>query len=65
LGEAKIQFAYGVDSMQALLLAMQGIATDLYTSEAAKSGQLEWLGQHNFGLPVADSIAYLVPKSGG
>jgi hypothetical protein len=63
LGASKVRYAYGVDSMQALLLAMQSIAAHLYTSEEAKTGRLQWLGMSNFGLPFADAIADLVPRA--
>jgi len=34
--------AYGVDSVQSLLLAMQIIGAELYASEAHRSGKLKW-----------------------
>jgi hypothetical protein len=34
--------AYGVDSIQSLLLAMQIIGAELYASEAHRSGKLKW-----------------------
>ena len=64
IGAQKVKFAYGVDSLQALLLAMQSIGADLYSSDAAKTGQLRWLGQLDLGIPVPKSIEDLVPKSG-
>ena len=45
--------AGGLDSMQALLCAMQKIGLDLYFSDAFKSGKLNWNADwHGFGLPV-------------
>ncbi len=49
--------------MQALLLALQSIGTDLYTSAEAKEGRLTWFGSPNLGFPVPDIIADLVPKA--
>ena len=54
-------YATGADSMQALVLALQNIATFLYTSEEFIGGQLSWLGQRNLGFPTAKAIASLVP----
>ncbi|PTM43192.1 hypothetical protein [Bosea sp. 124] len=47
---------YGVDSTQALLLAMEAIGTDLYTSDHHRSGRLRW---HDLG----DGYGYPVPKT--
>jgi hypothetical protein len=45
--------AFGVDAVQAVLMAMQGIGVELYTSDAHKSGKLAWLEQGaGYGLPV-------------
>jgi hypothetical protein len=33
---------HGIDSVQSLLLALQTIAVELYSSEAHKSGKLKW-----------------------
>lgn len=62
IGSGKIRYAMGEDSMQALMLALQTIGTDLYTSGASKEGRLTWLGSPNLGFPVPDIIADLVPK---
>jgi hypothetical protein len=62
IGSGKVRYAAGADGMQALVLALQMIGTDLYTSEAAKEGQLTWFGSPNLGFPVSDAIADLVPK---
>jgi len=61
LGSGKVKRIGGVDSMQALYLAMQMAATDLYASDAAREKILQWLGQLNLGLPVSKVIADLVP----
>lgn len=62
VGSGKVRYAAGEDSMQALVLALQMIGADLYTSEAAKKGSLTWFGSPNVGFPVAEAIADLVPK---
>jgi|SRR5579872_4461497 len=63
LGAEETKCAFGVDGLQALLLAMQRIGIDLYTSEAFQSGQLRWLGQPDLGFPVPETVRDLVPKS--
>lgn len=63
VGSGKLCHAMGEDSMQALLLALQSIGTDLYTSAEAKEGRLTWFGSPNLGFPVPDIIADLVPKA--
>lgn len=62
LGCGEVKRVGGVDSMQALYLAMQAAAADLYSSNAAREKILEWLGSTDLGLPVRDVIADLVPK---
>jgi hypothetical protein len=62
MGSGKVRYAMGEDSMQALVLALQTIGADLYTSEAAKEGRLTWFGSRNLGFPVPDGLADLVPK---
>lgn len=62
IGDGKVRAAMGGDSMQALVLALQAIGAELYTSEDAKEGRLTWFGSPNLGFPVSDAIADLVPK---
>lgn len=62
LGRDRVFYGAGVDSLQALILALHNIGAELYTSNEAKTGQLTWLDDRNFGIPVADTIADLVPK---
>ena len=62
-GEGKVRYTFGVDSMQALFLALQMIGALLYTSEEAKAGHLTWLGGTNLGLPLSKSIRDLEPDS--
>jgi uncharacterized protein DUF6968 len=62
LGSGKIRYALGLDSVQALLLALKQIGTDLYTSDAARGGQLLWEDSRDLGFPVPNSIKDLLPK---
>lgn len=53
--------AFGVDSVQAILLAFQMIGAEVYTSGHHKSGRLMFdePGQ-GYGFPVADSLRHLL-----
>lgn len=62
IGKEKIMRVGGVDSVQALVLALHAISANLYTSDEARAGTLTWLGRRNFGLPVAEPIKNLVPE---
>jgi hypothetical protein len=44
---------FGVDAVQALIIAMQMAHAELLTSAEGKSGALSWLGQADLGLPPA------------
>ena len=61
IGAGEVKRIGGVDSVQALYLAMQRAAADLYASEEARAQVLRWLGSGNFGLPFSPVIADLVP----
>jgi len=61
LGFDKVRRTGGVDSMQALYLAMQSAAADLYSCDVARQQSLRWLDQRNLGLPFLSAIADLVP----
>jgi hypothetical protein len=51
-------YARGVDTAQALVLALNMIAVVLATSREAKAGRLEWLGDKaDFGFPFLVDIA--------
>jgi len=48
---------FGVDSMQALILALQMIGTELYISEAHEAGALFWDKPGNgYGFPVMPNM---------
>jgi hypothetical protein len=48
--------AFGIDSLQALILAMQKVGADLVHSEYVKSGKLFWNDQN-------DDLGLLPPKA--
>ncbi len=62
IGNEKIRYACGVDTVQALVLTLNMIAAELYTSDEARSGKLTWLGQRNLGIPVNHVIQDLIPE---
>jgi hypothetical protein len=43
LGADRISYAMGVDSLQALLLAVGRASNDLYASDAWRQGRLRWM----------------------
>ena len=61
IGSGQIRYASGVDSFQALYLAMKKIGADINTSSEAKSGDLTWLGNRDLGFPVP--LGFSVPPS--
>ncbi len=48
---------YGVDEVQALLLAMQNAHAELLVSPEGKAGELTWHGMRNLDLPLAKTMA--------
>ncbi len=55
---------YGVDAVQALLLTLQAIGTDIYTSSYHRSGRLKWLVPGDgYGFPVPKTISDLLVGS--
>jgi hypothetical protein len=57
---AKRKTIYGVDSMQALVLAMYLVPIELYISEPHKQGNLKWLEQgEGYGFPLSQSFSDL------
>lgn len=52
---------YGLDGMQALMLALQAIGADIYTSAYHRSGRLSWLDPGDgYGFPVPKTISHLL-----
>ncbi len=59
--EKRRGFGYGIDSTQALLLALHAIGTDIYTSDYHQSGQLYWEKPgRGYGFPVPSIIRDLL-----
>jgi hypothetical protein len=51
--ERKSYFGAGVDGMQALILALRTICTELYTSEYHEAGTLRWFeAGRGYGFPA-------------
>jgi hypothetical protein len=46
----------GVDSVQALFLAMANAASTLYTCEEHRAGLLTYLEERNLGLPAYEKV---------
>lgn len=65
IGNEKIRYAGGIDAVQALLLALNMIGADLYTSKEAKKGLLRWKGgdKGELGFPVPDILRDLIQSS--
>jgi hypothetical protein len=61
LGDQKVQYAGGEDTVQALTLALKSVGALLYTSAEAKTGLLSWNDGGDLGFPVPDSIRDLAP----
>ncbi len=52
-GDVRQSAAWGVDALQALHLAMQKIAVELYASDDHRDGRLSWPGQGaGYGFPI-------------
>jgi hypothetical protein len=50
------QSAYGVDEVQALLLAMQAAHTDLLIERQSRGTEVSWLNQANLDLPLLPAL---------
>jgi hypothetical protein len=47
--------AFGIDSVQALILALRMVHAELLYSPEGREGQIRWLGSDDLGLPLPDS----------
>jgi hypothetical protein len=47
--------AFGIDSVQALILALRMVHAELLNSPEGREGQIRWLGSDDLGLPLPDS----------
>lgn len=61
LGDQKVRYAGGEDTVQALMLALKSVGALLYTSAEGKAGLLSWNDCLDLGFPVPDSIRDLAP----
>ena len=48
---------FGVDTVQALMLAMMMVRVELLTSPEGKAGALLWFGRRELGLPSDETLA--------
>jgi hypothetical protein len=55
--------AYGVDAVQALLLAMQKAHTDLLAARENRGRQITWLDRRSLGMPIPATIADWAPDN--
>ena len=56
-GQKRSHFAGGVDSFQALILALQMIGAELYASAHHKAGSLKWFERYRgYGFPVGCNL---------
>ncbi|MEJ2183555.1 MAG: hypothetical protein P8Y66_08525 [Nitrospirota bacterium] len=51
---------FGVDAMQALLLAIKGLSVDLEIIARREEGKLSWLGQAGGGFPSLDETGTFI-----
>jgi hypothetical protein len=45
-------FSFGIDEVQALLLALKMVHAELVSSPAGRRGELRWLGTKDLGFPA-------------
>ena len=53
LGDGAIRYGSGVDSLQALHIALINIGAELHGSVEAQAGMISWNGDRRLGLPFA------------
>lgn len=59
----KIKRAGGVDEVQALLLGMMSVHTELLVARNMDGRSVEWLDEQSLGLPVASSVRDWDPEN--
>jgi hypothetical protein len=62
LGQAVAHRTHGVDSIQALDLAMKMAMADLVSSDEYTEGRLTWIGIHDLGLPMMELLRERLQK---
>ena len=55
-GGARSRKIYGVDEVQALLLAMQTAHVDLLAARENDGRQVSWLDERKLGLPIPEAV---------
>jgi uncharacterized protein DUF6968 len=59
--EKRSRYAAGVDSIQALMLALQLIGIEIYTSRYHRSRSLKWLEKYQgYGFPLSPNVRDLL-----
>jgi hypothetical protein len=53
--QKRVFHAYGVDAVQALILALRMVHAELLTPPEGRGGQIRWLGSNDLGLPPPHS----------
>ena len=62
-GQPRESHGYGVDAIQALLLAMTKAHLEMLFLRDKKGHRVEWLDDENLGLPIHEEIRDLAPKN--
>jgi hypothetical protein len=57
-----IKHACGIDSLQALMLALERVGAEIYTYQDHKDGRLRWAGDESglLGLPIPNNIEDII-----
>lgn len=67
IGSGRVGISYGVDSVQALVLALSMVGAELYCSKEYEAGRLGWdcgAAKGDLGFPVPESIRDVLPGQG-
>ena len=62
-GKPRESHGYGVDAIQALLLAMKKAHVEMLVLRDKKGHRVEWLDDANLGLPIDELLRDLSPKN--
>jgi hypothetical protein len=58
----KEKTASGIDAMQALMIALQMIGSEIYTSRYQKDGSVTFAGSNGCGFPVPPTLRHLLTQ---
>lgn len=67
IGSGRVGISYGVDPIQALVLALSMVGAELYCSKEYEAGRLSWdcgAVKGDLGFPVPESIRDVLPGQG-